>query len=121
MFNGPGQNIAGSDGIGDTAYEDIHYGAYMGWANASAFPNYAPEGMPDFDQKQAMWMTLNAGINGLMDSAPIGDDVVVNPGPGPNGICLAPGPNNIIDTPAFGDDTLEYAYCGPVSAANALW
>jgi parallel beta-helix repeat protein len=119
--NGPDQDILGSDGIGDTPYEDIHYGAYMGWANSSAFPNYAPSGMPDFDQRQAPWMTLNAGVNGAMDSPPVGDDFLVNPTPGPFMICIAPGPNHILDTPPAGDDTMEFAYCGPAAAANALW
>jgi|GEM_PF-5252486 len=119
--NGPDQDMLGSDGIGDTPYININHDAYMGWANSSAFPNYAPAGMPDFDQKQAPWMTINAGGNGVIDSGIAGDDILVDPTPGPNGICVAPGPNHILETPPFGDDTMEFAYCGPVSAANALW
>jgi parallel beta-helix repeat protein len=103
-------------------------GWLSGWFNKSAFANYAPSGMPDFDQRekaqrtgQDYWMTVNAGPNGVLESAPALDDVVVNAAPGANNISIAPGPNHLFDGTLLGDDTLEYSYCGPTAAANALW
>ncbi len=94
------------------------------WVNKSAYPNYAPSGMPDFDQRQnpiPFWMTLNAGNNSVLDSVVVPDDELVNPTPGLDGICVAPGLNHTIDTPLLFDDILDYAYCGPTAAANGLW
>jgi parallel beta-helix repeat protein len=102
------------------------------WFNKSAFANYAPSGMPDFDQRekaqrtgQNYWMTMNAGPDGFLDPFTLtnilGDDVLVNGTPGPYNISIAPGFNHVIDTPIAGDDTLEFSYCGPTAAANALW
>jgi parallel beta-helix repeat protein len=103
-----------------------------GWFNKSAFANYAPSGMPDFDQReksqrtlQNYWMTMNAGPDGILDPFTLaniqGDDVLVNATPGAYNISLAPGLNHVIDTPVIGDDTVEFSYCGPTAAANALW
>ncbi len=96
------------------------------WTNKTGYPNYAPSAMPDFDQRQkggTFWMTINAGPDGILDPGTIiiGDDVLVNSTPGQNNISIAPGFNHQIDTAPMGDDTLEYSYCGPVAAANALW
>lgn len=102
------------------------------WFNKSAFANYAPKGMPDFDQReknqrtgQNYWMTMNAGPDGVLDPFTLTniqvDDVLVNGTPGQNNVSIAPGLNHMIDTPLMGDDTLEFTYCGPTAAANALW
>jgi parallel beta-helix repeat protein len=103
-------------------------GWFSGWFNKSAFSNYALSGMPDFDQRekaqrtgQNFWMTINAGSNGNLESAPMGDDIIVDPVPGANNISITPGLNHLLESTLGGDDTIEYAYCGPTAAANALW
>jgi parallel beta-helix repeat protein len=124
-FGTPGEHNTGSI----HSYDNLPYtnskAWYTGWFNKSVYPNYAPMGVPDFDQRQKpvpFWMTINAGPNGNLDSLPVmGDDVLVNSTAGQNNVSIAPGPNHIIDTPLFGDDTLEYSYCGPTAAADGLW
>ncbi len=91
------------------------------WRNKSPHINYAPMGMPDFDQRQRPWQSINAGQNGFLESIQMGDDVVVNSNPGRNNVSIAPGMNHILDSGPGGDDTPEFAYCGPTAAANALW
>ncbi|MEE9150800.1 MAG: NosD domain-containing protein, partial [Thermoplasmata archaeon] len=98
------------------------------WVNKSAFSNYALSGMPDFDQREktqrtglSHWMTINAGADGVLNSAQFPDDVLISPVPGANNISIAPGMNHTIDSTKMVDDTLEYAYCGPTAAANGLW
>ena len=87
------------------------------WLYKSSYPNYAPSGMPDFDQRQNPgWMSIEAGLNGFLESAPMGDDMIT-----PNGLSIAPGPNNNLETVPMGDDVVEYCYCGPTAAANCLW
>gem|GEM_PF-2811388 len=83
--------------------------------------NYAPSGMPDFDQKQDKWRTINAGLNGTVDSILAGDDVLVNPAPGPYRIGIAPGPNCVLDSTLAGDDRVIYSFCGPTAVANCFW
>ncbi|UCE72890.1 MAG: fibronectin type III domain-containing protein [Methanomassiliicoccales archaeon] len=95
-----------------------------GWRNKTAFSNYAPSGMPDFDQRQKAqpyWMTINAGPNGALDSTHLPDDVLIDPMPGAHNISIAPGANHTLDSTWLTDDNREYAYCGPTAAANGLW
>lgn len=83
--------------------------------------NYAPSGMPDFDETQDTWQTINAGPNGTVDSILAGDDVMANPNPGPYGIGIAPGPNCALESTLLGDDQVIYSFCGPSAVANCFW
>ncbi len=87
-----------------------------GWYYKPGYPNYAPQGVPDFDQQQNNWQKITAGPNGTIDSTIAGDDVynaAMN--------CIAPGPNCQLESTAIGDDLVEWAFCGPVALANCLW
>ena len=87
-----------------------------GWYWKPSYPNYAPAGLPDFDQKQDRWKKISPGPNGVIDSTVVGDDVyniVEN--------CIAPGLDCYLNSTASGDDVEEWAFCGPVAVANCLW
>ncbi|MDH7506400.1 MAG: hypothetical protein QHH15_01240, partial [Candidatus Thermoplasmatota archaeon] len=88
----------------------------MGWYWKPSYPNYSPQGLPDFDQKQNRWKKISPGPNGIIDSVVEGDDVyneVEN--------CIAPGPDCYLNSTAIEDDIEEWAFCGPVAVANCLW
>ena len=90
-----------------------------GWYWKPPYPNYAPHtpgGMPDFDQKQDQWQTIYPGPNGIIDSAPMGDDIL-----NISENCIAPGPNCHLDTVPIGDDIVAWSFCGPVAVANCFW
>ncbi|UCD94158.1 MAG: hypothetical protein JSU69_10395 [Candidatus Zixiibacteriota bacterium] len=83
------------------------------------YPNYAPHepgGMPDFDQKQDNWMTLNAGANGIMESTPAGDDELNQ-----DDNLIAPGLNCHLETVPDGDDDVDWSFSGPAALANCFW
>jgi hypothetical protein len=87
-----------------------------GWYWKQSYPNYAPQGLPDFDQKQDRWKRISAGPNGTIDSTVEGDDVL-------NTVenCIAPGPDCYLNSTAAGDDVEEWVFCGPVAVANCFW
>ena len=87
-----------------------------GWYWKPSYPNYAPQGMPDFYQQQDRWKKISPGPNGIIDSPVSGDDVyniAEN--------CIAPGPDCYLNSTAAGDDVEEWAFCGPVAVANCFW
>lgn len=87
-----------------------------GWYWKPSYPNYAPQGIPDFDQKQDHWKKISPGPNGIIDSTVAGDDVyniAEN--------CIAPGPDCYLNSTAVGDDVEEWIFCGPVAVANCFW
>lgn len=94
------------------------------WYFKPPYPNYAPSGMPDFDQKQDKWQAINAGPNGIAETAAAGDDIQVSPvgTPGkPYHTVIAPGPNCSLDSTPAGDDQVVWVFCGPVAVANCFW
>jgi hypothetical protein len=86
------------------------------WYWKQSYPNYAPVGMPDFDQKQDRWKKISPGPNGVIDSTVAGDDVLNT-----EENCIAPGQDCSLNSTAVGDDVEEWIYCGPVAVANCLW
>jgi hypothetical protein len=87
-----------------------------GWYWKPSYPNYAPQGLPDFDQKQDHWKKISPGPNGIIDSSVAGDDIyniAEN--------CIAPGPDCYLNSTVVGDDVEEWIFCGPVALANCFW
>jgi len=96
----------------------------LGWCWKPSYPNYAPSGMPDFDQKQDNWKSIVDGGNGIAETNKIGDDIQVVPVEtqiNPGDIIVASGSNCKLDTQAAGDDVAVWAFCGPVAVANCFW
>jgi len=87
-----------------------------GWYWKPPYPNYAPQGLPDFNQQQDRWKKISPGPNGVIDSTLAGDDVL---NVAEN--CIAPGPDCYLNSTATGDDVEEWAFCGPVAVANCFW
>ena len=85
-----------------------------GWYFKKGYFNYAPSGMPDFDQKQDQWQRIWCGPNGTIDTLPAGDDLIV-------GSFIVPGPNCTLDSTPISDDVLQWCFCGPTAVANCLW
>jgi hypothetical protein len=86
------------------------------WYYKPAYPNYAPQGLPDFDQQQDRWKKISPGPNGTIDSVVAGDDIyniAEN--------CIAPGLDCYLNSTVAGDDVEEWIFCGPVAVANCLW
>jgi hypothetical protein len=88
----------------------------QGWYWKSAYPNYAPSGMPDFDMKQDSWKTIFPGPNGNLESSTSGDDVV-----GSGGTMIAPGPDCQLQSTPSGDDYADWSFSGPAALANCFW
>ena len=87
--------------------------------------NYAPSGMPDFDQRQGQWAhTIFCGPNLTADSAASGDDVQVIPqGMGCTTMfdtVIDKGADNIMQSFILGDDDFQWEYCVPSAIANCL-
>jgi hypothetical protein len=98
-------------------YRNVELG--RGWYWKPSYPNYAPNqpgGMPDFDQKQDQWKTIEPGPNGIIDSVLAGDDVF---NVAEN--CIAPGLNCHLQSVPANDDVAVWSFCGPVAVANCLW
>ncbi len=117
---------------GDGFFEDGETEDYLlridsgqeGWYYKPAYPNYAPQGMPDFDQKQDQWKSIVDGGNGIADTTAGGDDIQVVPAGGavsPSDVIIAPGPNGALNTAPAGDDITKWCYCGPAAVANCFW
>lgn len=87
-----------------------------GWYWKTPYPNYALQGLPDFDQKQDRWKKITAGPNGVIDSTIAGDDVF-----NVNENCIAPGQDCYLNSTATGDDVEEWVFCGPVAVADCFW
>jgi len=87
-----------------------------GWYWKPSYPNYAPSGMPDFDEKQDQWKAIEPGPDGIIQSQPAGDDIY-----NAQENCIAPGPNCHLETNPAGDDVVVWAFCGPVAVANCFW
>ena len=87
-----------------------------GWYWKPSYPNYAPQGLPDFNQQQDRWKKISSGPNGVIDSTLAGDDVL---NVAEN--CIAPGSDCYLNSTATGDDVEEWAFCGPVAVANCFW
>jgi len=94
----------------------VAFKSNMGWYYKPGYPNYAPNGMPDFDQKQDNWKAIEPGPNGKIDSTPSGDDYYND-----EENRIVPGENCRLETTPVGDDVVVWAFCGPVAAANCLW
>ena len=95
-----------------------------GWYYKPAYANYAPQGMPDFDQRQDQWKSIVDGGNGIANTNAVGDDIQVVPVGGavnPGDVIVAPGPNCMLNTNPAGDDIAKWAFCGPVAVANCFW
>ena len=94
------------------------------WYFKLGYPNYAPSGMPDFDQKQDAWQAINAGPDGVVDSIAMGDDIQISP-PGswvvPYAKVIAPGPNCALESAPVNDDQIVWVFCGPTAVANCFW
>jgi len=86
------------------------------WYWKPSYPNYAPQGLPDFDQRQDQWKKISPGPNGVIDSTVSGDDIL-------NTVenCIAPGPDCALNSTAVGDDIEEWIFCGPTAVANCFW
>lgn len=94
------------------------------WYWKEPYPNYAPRGIPDFDQKQNQWKSILDGGNGISETNATGDDIQLIPYGGtanPGDIIIAPGQNCQLDTNVSGDDVTKWAFCGPVTLANCFW
>jgi hypothetical protein len=87
-----------------------------GWYMKPAYPNYAPQGLPDFSQQQDQWKKISPGPNGIIDSTVAGDDIY-----NVEENCIAPGLNCHLDSNITGDDITEWIFCGPVAVANCFW
>jgi hypothetical protein len=98
----------------EALHRDLHVGT--GWYWKPSYPNYAPSGMPDFDQKQDTWKAIEPGLDGTLQSQPAGDDIM-----NPTENCIAPGPDCTLQTVPAGDDIAVWAFCGPVAIANCFW
>ncbi len=85
------------------------------WISMPLYNNYAPNKMPDFDQRQDSWQKIDAGPNQQVDSTASGDDIVIG------NTCIAPGNNAKLESSASGDDLVKWYYCGPTATANAIW
>ena len=95
------------------------------WNWIPSYPNYAPSGMPDFDQRQNQWQGIIDGGNGIADSTAVGDDVQITPEGGivdPNApAIIAPGPNCVLESTPAGDDRTMWMFSYAVSTANCFW
>jgi hypothetical protein len=119
-------NGAGTFEDGETEDYLLHIdqGSETGWYYKPAYANYAPQGMPDFDQRQDQWKSIVDGGNGIANTNAIGDDIQVVPVGGAvsfGDAIVAPGPNCMLDTAPVGDDVAKWAFCGPVAVANCFW
>ena len=92
------------------------------WYFKLGYPNYAPSGMPDFNQTQDKWQRINCGPDGILNSANASDDLIVGP-PEPYKQLIVPGPNCTLDSTlnTSSDDFVQWCFSGPVAVANCLW
>ncbi len=91
-------------------------GGARGWYWKPAYPNYASNGVPDFDQQQDTWKAIEPGPNGVINSVPAGDDFI-----NATENRLVPGQDCHLQTAPAGDDLAVWAFCGPVAVADCLW
>ena len=86
------------------------------WYWKPSYPNYAPSGVPDYDQQQDAWKVIEPGPNGVINSVVAGDDFF-----NATENRIVPGPDCHLQTAPAGDDLAIWAFCGPVAVANCLW
>ena len=91
-------------------------GGDRGWYWKPAYPDYAPNGVPDFDQQQDTWKAIEPGPNGWINTFPAGDDFI-----NLSENRLVPGQDCHLQTVPAGDDIAVWAFCGPVAVADCLW
>jgi hypothetical protein len=95
------------------------------WYWVESYDNYAPSGMPDFDQRQGQWMGIIDGGNGIADSTAAGDDVQVIMEGGfvdPDApAVIAPGPDCALNSTPGGDDITIWMFSSAVSTMNCFW
>lgn len=90
------------------------------WLIVKSYNNYAPSGMPDFDERQDKWQKITRGDDNIMNSTVTDDDIPVGANPqNPN--CIAPGPDSHLDSTPAGDDEVKYYFCGPTALADIIW
>lgn len=92
----------------------------------AAHPNYAPSGMPDFDQRQDHWAhEILCGTDLISDSVAAGDDVQVVPAgltcATADEVIVTKGVDQLMQTALGGDDYYRYDWCVPTAVANCLW
>ncbi len=95
------------------------------WSWVESYPNYAPSGMPDFDQRQGQWKGIIDGGNGIADSTASGDDVQVTlvgslVDPDAPAV-VAPGLDCALDSNPSGDDIEVWMFSSAVSTMNCFW
>lgn len=88
-------------------------------------PNFAPSGMPDFDQRQGEWAhAILCGSNLTADSIASGDDIQLVPQGATCGSRHDPviekGADRIMQSLLLGDDDYRWEYCVPTSIASCL-
>jgi len=94
------------------------------WIWKDTFPNYSPQGMPDFDQKQKQWKIIIDGGNGVAESIALNDDnqlISVGSDVLPEEVIISPGDDCQLDSITSGDDKFKWAYSGPAAIANCFW
>jgi hypothetical protein len=95
------------------------------WYWMDSYPNYAPSGLPDFDQNQDQWKGIIDGGNGVAESVASGDDVQVTAEGGlvdPDApAVIAPGLDCALESTPGGDDITVWMFSNAVSTINCLW
>lgn len=96
----------------------------LGWYYLTAYPNYAPNGLPDISQKQHKWRYIIDGGNGIAESNAEGDDVQITQygeeiKDGDPVITM--GKNCYLDSTPGGDDVEFWNFCFLVSLSNCFW
>jgi hypothetical protein len=110
------QNTSLPPGFTVTKSQDHNGANDRGWYWKPTYPNYAPSGVPDFDQQQDAWKAIEPGPNGVINSNPAGDDFL-----NVSENRVVPGQDCHLQTPVGGDDVAVWAFCGPVAVADCLW
>jgi hypothetical protein len=122
-YNWPGEGVF-EDGETEDYLLLINQTTEEGWYYKAPYANYAPQGMPDFNQTQDTWKSIVDGGNGIANTAAAGDDIQVVPvgsTVNPGDVIIAPGPNCALNTNPAGDDVAKWSFCGPVAVANCFW
>jgi hypothetical protein len=92
----------------------------------AAHPNYAPSGMPDFDQRRDRWAHAilcgpdkiagsTAAVNDVQEVT-VGVDCLT-----PDEVVVSKGGDFLMETMLGGDDYYKYDWCVPTAVANCLW
>jgi hypothetical protein len=98
--------------------------ANAAWYWKPSFPNYAPNGVPDFDQKQDGWRSIFCGTSGAVQTTADAGDVqvmAVGASCSQGDLVVSMGSDGVLTTTPAGSDYFEYDYCGPTAVANSFW